>query len=694
MWCDARFWWYCLSLSSLNSIDTKMLNGPNSQQPWFTGNHILIILIILSVLFLVALAIAVWVTFLKWRLKWHIAAKNAWIDRSVSIARERSKVLEIISSNQSLEVSLSEICASAVILLPGTECSYNIQLESKLEAELEEQPGDRRKEVLFEIPLRNDAERLVGKIVVSLVAGQIPAEDSEQIYTMITELAVLAMRNSQLYQGLVYHSTHDLLTELPNRRLFESQLAGALKQAEQRGSQLAVIYVDVNRFKSVNDRYGHKIGDLYLKEISARLAHQLRPIDLLARVGGDEFNVILPFPEDFDRVHSVTGRLKACFDDPFSLDGNIVTGSASFGFARYPQDGLTVEELTRVADHAMYICKHDAYIAREASGSAIISPDELGLALINGDFRLAYQPQFSAAGRLTGMEALLRLDHPTLGLLPPAAFISVAERHSVIVNIGHWTLRAALQDATRWNLEVGEPWTIGINVSTRQLQEPGYAVSVLKCLHDHAFPPERLEIELIERSLMLSENTVLEQLEQLRRAGVRIALDDFGTEQSCLNLLHKLPIDTIKLDHCFVRAMDDDPRVHPIIQAIVFMARSLGKRVIAEGIEHVGPVPALINMGKMDFQGYLLGRPVSAVEVDQLILTWRSGIAMPDAFRGETVTVNTDLIVTESRNLTGSSDSRIARSSHASPSDIVRSIRRTRAARRVRRERYVNRTSD
>ena len=637
-----------------------MLNDPNSQQPWFTENHVLIIL---SMLFVVALAIAVWVTFLKWRLRWRIEAQNTWIDRSVSIARERSRVLEIISSNHKLDDLLSEICASAVHLLHDTECTYNLQLESEIavaESEgypgAEGQPGVARRVVLFEIPLRNDAERVLGKIVISSAPGHVPAEDSEQIYAMLSELAVISMRNSLLYQGLVYHSTHDPLTELPNRRLYESQLADALKQAEERSSRLGVVYIDINRFKHVNDKYGHKIGDLYLKQISARLRHQLRPIDLLARVGGDEFTAILPFPETFDRVYSVIGRLKGSFNDPFHLDGNMVTGSASFGFARYPQDGVTAEELTRVADHAMYICKHDAHIAQEARGVIMITPDELGLALINGDFRLAYQPQFSAAGRLTGMEALLRLDHPTLGLLPPGAFISVAERHSIIVNIGAWALRVALQDATHWNLRFGDPVTIGINVSTRQLQEPGYAVSVLKCLHDHAFPPERLEIELIERSLMLSEDTVLQQLEQLRRAGVRISLDDFGTEQSCLSLLHKLPIDTIKLDHSFIRAMDDEPRVLPIIQAIVFMARSLGKRVIAEGLEHVGPVPALMNMGQMDFQGYLLSRPVPAAEVGRLIKTWRSGIAMPAAFRGETVAVNTDLIVNELRNLPGSLD--------------------------------------
>jgi diguanylate cyclase (GGDEF)-like protein len=625
-----------------------MLSVPNPQPTWIAGN----LSLIPSLLFIATLAAIAWVAFLKARLNWRIAAQNAWINRSVSIARERSRVLEIISSNHKLDHLLSEICASAVHLLPDVECNYNLQLDHELVAADAEKDAGTRKVVLFEIALRNDAERSVGKIVVSSAPGYIPAEDSEQIYTMLSELSIFAMRNSQLYQGLVYHSTHDPLTELPNRRLYESRLADALDWAEQRSSGLAVIYIDVNRFKHVNDKYGHKVGDLYLKQISARLRNELRPIDLLARVGGDEFIIILPFPETFDRVHSVISRLKACFHNPFNLDGTIITGSASFGFARYPQDGHTTEELTRVADHAMYICKHDAHIAQEARGAAILTPDELGLALINGDFRLAYQPQFSAGGRLRGLEVLLRLDHPVMGFIPPSAFIAVAERHSIIVDIGSWALRVALKDAKRWNLHRDELVTIGVNVSTRQLQEPGYAMSVLKCLDEYAFPAERLEIELIERSLMLSEEeAVLQQLEQLRRAGVRISLDDFGTEQSCLGLLHKLPIDTIKLDHSFIRAMDDEPRVLPIIQAIVYMARSLGKRVIAEGIEHVGPVPALLSMGAMDFQGYLLSRPIPASEVDELIHTWRSGIVMPDAFRGELGSVGADLIANKSGNL-------------------------------------------
>lgn len=624
-----------------------MLTGPNAHATWLSGNFSLTP----GRMFIATLAAIAWVAFLKARLNWRIAAQNAWINRSVSIARERSRVLEIISSNHKLDRVLSELCASVVTLLPGVECTYNLQPNHELVAADAEKDPTNRTTVLFEVPLRNDAERSVGRIVVSASVGYVPADDSQQIYAMLSELATFAMRNSQLYQGLVYHSTHDPLTELPNRRLYESRLADALQWAEQRGSGLAVIYIDVNRFKHVNDKHGHKVGDLYLKQISARLRHELRPIDLLARVGGDEFIVILPFPETFDRVHSVISRLKTCFHNAFNLDGTIITGSASFGFARYPQDGRTAEELTRVADHAMYICKHDAHIAQEARGTVILTPDELGLALINGDFRLAYQPQFSAAGRLKGLEVLLRLEHPVMGFIPPGAFIAVAERHSIIVDIGTWALRTALKDAVRWDLKYGDPVTLGINVSTRQLQEPDYAMSVLKCLDEYSFPAERVEIELIERSLMLSgEEAVLQQLEQLRRAGVRISLDDFGTEQSCLGLLHKLPIDTIKLDHSFIRAMDDEPRVLPIVQAIVYMATSLGKRVIAEGIEHVGPVPALLAMGAMDFQGYLLSRPIPAADVDELIHTWRSGIVMPDAFRDDMLPFTSMLNINEPAN--------------------------------------------
>jgi diguanylate cyclase (GGDEF)-like protein len=540
----------------------------------------------------------------------------------------------LISSNHRLEEVLQEICNSARGLLPGSHCSYELHTadESRkfADAEAPVQPGEK---ALFEVPLKDDEDRVLGKIALGCANDHEVSTDCEEVYLVLAELSALALRQSLLYRGLVHHSTHDPLTELPNRRLFETRLNDVLNEAQLNACQMAVIYIDINRFKHVNDQHGHKIGDLYLKQISARLRHQLRPDDMLARVGGDEFVVIAPFLEGRDRVFSITSRLQRCFNDPFELDGVSIDGSASFGFARYPEHGSTAEELTRHADHAMYVAKHESRISEENHGLAMISANELELAFFNYQYRLAYQPQFSAAGRLTGLEALIRLDHPVLGLLTPDAFISVAEKHPIIIDIGAWALRCAVQDAKRWHLDTGDEVSIAVNVSARQLAEPGYARSVLACLSQNDFPPERLEIELIERSLIFSGEKVLEELEQLRAEGVRISLDDFGTDQSCLSVLHKLPIDTIKLDRSFIRAMDDEPNVLPIIQAIVSMARALDKRVVAEAIEHEGPVPALMKMGKMDFQGYLLSRPVPADLVPGLIDGWRTGIEMPGAFQ-------------------------------------------------------------
>ena len=540
----------------------------------------------------------------------------------------------MISSNQTPDRVLSEVCRSVMTLLPGAECSYYLQPSRGDAGDL---PIERALPVatpLFEMALTGPEDEILGSIVVSALNPSFSVADQQEVYSIVHELATLAIRQSLLYQGLLHHSTHDPLTELPNRRLCDSKLCTALEEAALQGGQLAVIYIDVNRFKQVNDKYGHKGGDTYLKHISARLLSQIRPSDTLARIGGDEFLVIAPLGGGFDQTAAITARLQACFDAPFSVEGEYIDGSASFGIAVYPQHGVTAEALKRNADHAMYLAKRNAPGRADLpTDIAIVTPDELSAALQKSLFRLAYQPQFSARGRLTGLEVLLRLEDPILGTLSPDAFISVAERSDVILDIGTWVLRQALQDAMRWQLHKGDGISVAINVSVRQITGPDFASSVLACLEEFHFPAERLEIELVERSLLAGGGEVPHQLQRLHEAGVRISLDDFGTGQSCLSILHKLPIDTIKLDRSFILAMEDEPKVLPIIQAIVFMATSLGKRIVAEGIEHVGPVPTLLGMADMDFQGYLLSRPIPAHEVDRLIESWRSGIAMPAAFR-------------------------------------------------------------
>lgn len=604
--------------------DIRLISNPS----WYNVRHLIELL---AGLITVAMVIGVWAFMLRRR----VVHQTAWISRSMIIAGERSRILEMISSNHSLDEILQVSCDSVSRLLPPVTCTYSLYANDE-SAAISDLTAPKAKQAgkLYEVTLVDGNEHAAGKIVITCSDVRSLPGDSGEVYAMLSELSAIAMKQSSLYKGLLYHSTHDPLTELPNRRLCESRLASELRNAEQNDSQLAVIYIDVNCFKEVNDSHGHKTGDLYLQQISARLTAQTRSVDMLARVGGDEFVAIAPFAAGGDYADALTARLQACFDEPFRLEGVTVHGSASFGLARYPEDGTTAQELTRNADHAMYLAKNiDLNVPTDQDGIAIISSDELERALLRDQFRLAYQPQFSADGRLAGLEALIRLEDPVLGLLTPDAFITVAERHDVIVNIGKWVLKTALKDAIRWKLQHGEPLSVAVNVSLRQLETPGYADGVLECLRESSFPANRLELELVERSLVFSGRDATDQLDRLREAGVRISLDDFGTGQSSLSLLHKLPIDTIKLDRSFVRAIDSEPTVLPVIQAIVSMAHALGKRVVAEAIEHVGPVPTLLRMGTMDFQGYLLGRPILAAEVDKHIATWRGGIVMPQEFR-------------------------------------------------------------
>jgi diguanylate cyclase (GGDEF)-like protein len=606
------------SLQMRSAEDAQLVSQPS----WWTVAHLSEIL---GALLLLAMAITAWAVILRRR----VIHQTARIERSMMLARERSRILEKISSNHAADVLLTRICASVMSLMPGVSCTYYFDSDRKSQSREQLFEGS-----LFKMTLIGANDRACGGIIVSAPRDHQIPNDQGEVYAMLSEMATLAMRQSLLHQSLVHHSTHDSLTELPNRRLCEMKLASSLEEAQQHGTRLAVIYIDVNRFKRINDRYGHKVGDLYLRQISARLQAHIRATDLLARIGGDEFLVIAPLANGQDYVETLTARLKACFDDPFILDEHTIEGSASFGLASYPQDGTTAEELQRKADHAMYLFKRNAAADSDVTqGMAIITPAELELALSKDQFRLVYQPQFSANGVLTGLEALIRLEDPILGILSPDAFISVAERHDVILGMGAWVLKRALQDAVHWQLQTGAEMVMVVNVSARELNEPDFAERVFAALTQYHYPAERLELELTERSLVSDSDNAARQLRRLRQAGVRISLDDFGTGQSSLSLLHKLPIDTIKLDRSFIVAMDDEPQVLPIIQAISFMALRLGKRIVAEGIEHTGPVPALMEMGKIEFQGYLLSRPLSFSDVDSKIKGWRKGILMPEAFR-------------------------------------------------------------
>jgi len=326
--------------------DATVLARPS----WWTVRHLLVLL---AVLLALATATALWAFLLRRRLVF----QSARIERSMVVARERSQILEKISSNLPPDALLSTICASVAKLLPGTECSYSFDPSSPLASkqELEQVVEGRRR--LFEVALTGDGDEPIGWIVVSENDGCIPAEDRQEVYELLAETARLAIRQLLLHQALVHRSTHDALTELPNRWLCDIRLGNALEEAKAHGNGLAVVYVDVDRFKDVNDLHGHRIGDLYLREISARLLAVTRSTDTLARIGGDEFLLILPFASPFENSEALRSRFESCFEEPFVIEGRVIDGSASLGVAEYPEHGLDAEALKIHADHAMYQTK-------------------------------------------------------------------------------------------------------------------------------------------------------------------------------------------------------------------------------------------------------------------------------------------------------------------------------------------------
>ena len=601
--------------------DLQVLSTPS----WFTVRHLLGLIGVLSLL---ALAVGGWAMMLRHRVR----QQTERIERSMLIAKRRSALIERISSSLPLSELLPLIGQCANELLSNSTCTWHQVLPSDTTMTPTSNAVNPGSETFHQIDLLGVENIALGTLTFAGPAAlsRVEQEQRAEVVTMITEVAQLAIEHCQLYEGLIHHSTHDPLTDLPNRRHCEERLRLALSQAESKIECVAVIYIDINRFKDINDRFGHRVGDAYLRAIGSRLQEKLRPSDTLARIGGDEFLIIAPGFSGNENARLLLERLRECFQQSFNLEGRCFEGSASFGLACYPEDGTGSEELKRFADQAMYLAKRSSAAEGMTSHTLnIITPDELESALARHQFRLAYQPQFSVEGGLTGLEALLRLEDPILGTLSPDAFIDTAERSDLIAPLGLWVLRSALEDAVRWNLHCGPRVLLGINVAVQQLLKPDFADTVASLLRQTGFPADRLELELTERTIAAYSDEVANQLVQLRSLGVRISLDDFGTGHSSLSALHRLPIDTIKIDRAFVRALDTDTSVLPVIRAITYMAQCLDKRIVAEGVETVASVETLLRLGTMDFQGYLLSKPVLAAEVEMSLNLWRTGVTMP-----------------------------------------------------------------
>ncbi|HEY8131244.1 MAG TPA: EAL domain-containing protein [Thermoanaerobaculia bacterium] len=412
---------------------------------------------------------------------------------------------------------------------------------------------------------------------------------------------------------------HDALTGLPNRLLFKDRLTVAISHAQRERSRLAVLFLDLDRFKVINDSLGHNIGDHLLQAVAGRVQSCVRESDTVARLGGDEFTVLVPHLPHGEDAALVAQKIIDAVRYPFQIEGREFFMTTSIGISLYPDDGVDAETLIKNSDTAMYQAKEqgrdnyqlfNAFINAKAL-QRIALEHGLRKALANQELAVFYQPIFDfRTGRISGMEALLRWNHPTLGMIPPAVFIPLAEAIGVMIPIGTWAMRVACAQAKAWHDAGYRTLSLAVNLSVCQLQQPDLVLRVQEILNEIGLPPRLLELEITESSAMQSPESSVRTLYDLKKLGIRISLDDFGTGHSSLSYLKRFPIDTLKIDQSFVRDITHDPDTAAIVTAIIAMAHSLRLKVIAEGVEFTEQSAFLKRYGCDQMQGYLVKAPV------------------------------------------------------------------------------------
>ncbi|HEX2206018.1 MAG TPA: EAL domain-containing protein, partial [Longimicrobium sp.] len=445
------------------------------------------------------------------------------------------------------------------------------------------------------------------------------------VMCLLEEERFSAMRAARRAEHLAYH---DALTGLPNRRLLRDHLELALAQARRTGGRVAVVFLDLDRFKVINDSLGHGVGDRLLDAVGDRIRHAVRAGDTLARIGGDEFTLLLPAVADPDDAGAVARKVVEAVRAPFTVDGHELFVTASAGISVAPDDGADADTLLKHADVAMYRAKEAgsdsfAFFAPEMNARAaerLALESALRRALPAGQLRLLFQPVFSVeTGRPVAAEALLRWAHPERGVLAPDAFLGVAEATGLIVPIGAWVLREACACARRLRAAGAPELAVLVNLSARQLAEAGLVEEVRAVLVDEATPPHLLELEITESLAMREPLAAEAALRGLRALGVRISVDDFGTGYSSFGYLRRFPVDTLKIDRSFVRDVDTDEGGAAIAAAIIAMGQRLGLRVVAEGVEREGQL-AFLRAQRCDAaQGFHLGRPVPAEALEAML---------------------------------------------------------------------------
>ncbi len=447
------------------------------------------------------------------------------------------------------------------------------------------------------------------------------------------EAQLLRLRNTDLssslddaHAELTQAALHDPLTRLPNRRLLQQRIEQSLAEAEQRGSRFAVMFMDLDGFKQVNDAYGHQTGDALLVAVADRTRKLLRPADMMARLGGDEFVLVVPIENDEDVATLASRIIQTVGCEPL-LPRHDLQVTASIGIAICPDHAASERQLMAFADAAMYQAKEagrNAYVLfadwmNDSAEQQFQLLADLRRAIGTEQLFLHYQPKTRVAGQsVSGAEALIRWRHPQQGLIPPDRFIRLAERSGVINEIGRWALDEACRQLRVWHDAGHDGWTVSVNLSPIQFASPNLLQEVREALKTHRIEPRRLILEITENTVMRDTEASLTLLQAMAALGVGISIDDFGTGYSSLLYLKRLPATEIKIDHAFVRDLENSSEDVVIVSAIVALGHALDMDIVAEGVETVGQRAYLERLGCDYLQGYLLGRPVDAQRFMQL----------------------------------------------------------------------------
>jgi diguanylate cyclase (GGDEF)-like protein len=464
-------------------------------------------------------------------------------------------------------------------------------------------------------------ERVYGSIGVYTEAERQFNTGDMNFLESLARILATALERHEANDRLTWLAQYDALTNLPNRRHLASCIEDAIVSAQRHGHRAGVMFIDLDRFKHVNDMLGHAAGDELLAQAGRRLEQCVRPGDVVARLGGDEFAVVLPHVADQAASAAVATRLIEALARPFPLQGQQIFVSGSVGIAAYPDDGTSADMLLKSADIAMYSAKNSGrnnyqFYAAEMNQKAaqrLLTENQLRVALERDQFVLHYQPKAKLSdGTIRGFEALLRWDHPERGQIAPLEFISILEDTGLIIPVGEWVIAQVCRQLNEWQQAGLRALPVAINLSARQLQQAGLAANVQRIVGGAGVDPHLLEFELTESMLMTDPEAAVATLGGLKAQGMRLSVDDFGTGYSSLAYLKRFPLDALKIDRTFVRDLPGDTDDAAITKAVIRLAHSLNLKVVAEGVETIAQLRLLEEYGCDEIQGYYIGRPQPA----------------------------------------------------------------------------------